>query len=159
MRCQIITKKKKIYFQSSKSELASFQENIKKLNYINKKKIKYKLINSTTLDAFVKQNMPLFKEGIDFIKIDTEGHDHNILAGSKNTIKKFKPKFIQFEMNWHYLFEETNIYSICSKLNEYNLFRILPYESGLIQVDINHPNNNFFYLSNYVLIRADISIK
>jgi len=150
--------KKKIYFQSPKSELASFNENIKNLNYINKKKIKYKIINSITLDNFIKKNKNLFKIGVDFIKIDTEGHDHKILQGAEKTIKLFKPKFIQFEMNWHYLFDGINIYYICSKFHEYNLFRVLPYESGLVKADFQHPNDNIFHLSNFVLVRKDIKV-
>ena len=151
-------KRMKFFFQSSESELASFSENVKNLNYINKNKIKYKIINSITLDSFVKKNKNLFKKGIDFIKIDTEGHDHKVLEGSKKTIKKFKPKFIQFEMNWHYLFDGDNIYNICSKLDGYNLFRILPYEAGLIKADFKHPNDNIFHLSNFILVRKDIKI-
>ena len=151
-------KKMKFFYQSSESELASFNKNIKNLNYINQDKIKYKLINSITLDNFVKHNKTLFKKGIDYIKIDSEGHDHKILQGSKKTIKKFRPKFIQFEMNWHYLFDGVNIYNICSKFNNYNLFRILPYEAGLIKANYNHPNDNIYHLSNFILIRKDIKL-
>jgi FkbM family methyltransferase len=32
-----------------------------------------------------------FQKKIDFIKIDTEGHDLQVLKGGKKTIKKYKP--------------------------------------------------------------------
>ena len=52
----------------------------------------------------------LFLKKIDYIKIDTEGHDYKVLLGAKKFIKKHKPKFIQFEMNYHYLFSGENLY-------------------------------------------------
>lgn len=42
-----------------------------------------------TLDNFVDQNNI---ERVDFIKIDTEGAERQIIKGAKETIKKFKPK-------------------------------------------------------------------
>jgi len=43
----------------------------------------------TTVDDFVEKNSI---DRIDFIKIDTEGYERQILEGAKNTIKKFYPK-------------------------------------------------------------------
>jgi FkbM family methyltransferase len=52
----------------------------------NCEKVKVKTI---TLDSFVKgYNV----ERVDFIKIDAEGSEREILKGAKETIKKFKPK-------------------------------------------------------------------
>ena len=44
------------------------------------------------------------------------------------------------------------------EFKKYDLYRILPYKSGLLKVDIHHPNNNLFHLSNFVLVRKDIKI-
>ena len=148
-----------IYFQNQNSELASFEKNVKYLSYIARQSIKSKKIKVLKLDTFVKKESKLFKKGIDFIKIDTEGYDYEVLMGSLKTINKFKPKFIQFEMNWHYLFKGINIYKICLKLQNYYPYRLLPYNSGLIQVDQRHPNNNIFHLSNFIMIRKDIKFK
>lgn len=53
-------------------------------------------VNLQTLDQFVnKQKM----KKVDFIKIDVEGHEFEILQGALNTIKKFKP-IIQSEFNY-----------------------------------------------------------
>ena len=45
-------------------------------------------IKSTTIDKFVEENN---FEKIDYIKMDVEGAEKNILEGSIKTIKKFKP--------------------------------------------------------------------
>ena len=149
--------KKNIYFQNQTSQLASFEINIRKLNYVTKK-IKKKKIQLITLDKFIAGNKKLFKKGIDFIKVDTEGLDYKVLLGSLKTIKKYKPKFIQFEMNWHYLFSGINLFKFSQTFNSYKIYRILPYRLGIISVNPMHPDNNYFHLSNFVLVRKDIKI-
>jgi len=54
--------KRNIYFQNYESQLASFEKNIKYLNYVEKKKIKKKKINSLTLDYFVNKEKKIFKK-------------------------------------------------------------------------------------------------
>jgi len=51
-----------------------------------KKSVKVK---TTTIDEFVKDNEI---ERVDFIKIDTEGAEREIIKGAKETIREFKPK-------------------------------------------------------------------
>ena len=46
-------------------------------------------VKTTTIDRFVKENNI---EKVDFIKIDTEGSEREIIKGAKETIRKFKPK-------------------------------------------------------------------
>ncbi|MEM2030860.1 MAG: FkbM family methyltransferase [Archaeoglobaceae archaeon] len=46
-------------------------------------------IKTTTIDKFVEENNI---EKVDFIKIDTEGYEREIIKGAKKTIRKFKPK-------------------------------------------------------------------
>jgi len=46
-------------------------------------------VKTVTLDNFVKKEKI---ERVDFIKIDTEGAEREIIKGAKETIKKFKPK-------------------------------------------------------------------
>ena len=52
---------------------------------LNRPAIKMK---STTIDKFVEENNI---EKIDYIKMDVEGAERNILEGAIKTIKKFKP--------------------------------------------------------------------
>ena len=146
-----------IYYTGDYSELASFEKNINKINYVGKK-IKKKKIKTQTLDYFFKKKGKLFSNKIDFIKIDTEGHDFEVLKGARKTINKLNPKFIQFEMNWHFLFSGNNLFKISKEFNNYNFYRLLPYYSGLVKIDPNHPNSNIFHLSNIAMIRKDITI-
>jgi len=46
------------------------------------------VITIIKLDEFVKENRI---KRVDFIKIDTEGYEENVLLGAKETIKKWKP--------------------------------------------------------------------
>lgn len=54
------------------------------MTYVDKKKGKIKCI---TLDS-------LNLEKVDFIKIDAEGFEHNILKGAEQTIRKYKPTMV-----------------------------------------------------------------
>lgn len=76
-----------------------------------------------TLDNFIS----MYKiPNVDFLKIDCEGMDYNVLVGATNTIKKFKPKIlIEYKTDWSddkdkiitflnqfnydYIFQERNI--------------------------------------------------
>jgi len=56
--------------------------------------VEQKIVNCTTLDEICKNRSI---EMIDYLKIDTEGAELNILKGSINMIQKHKIKYIQFE--------------------------------------------------------------
>ena len=142
-----------IYYTNSQSQLASVNFNLNKINFLRKKKIKKQKIKTETLDSFEAKNKNLFLKKIDYIKIDTEGHDYKVLLGAKKFIKKHKPKFIQFEMNYHYLFSGENLYQFTVLLKNYNLFQIMPYNNGLHKIDASRPENNIFHLSNFIFIK------
>lgn len=147
---------KNIYFPNKNSQLSTLCENYNYINFLKKKKFRSKRIKVITLDYFVKKNLHLFKKGLDLIKIDTEGNDYNVLLGGMNTIDTYKPKFIQFEMNYHNIFNSVNIYKICKLFKNYKVFRILPYNNGFVEVDPNRPENNIFHLSNYIFVKKNI---
>ena len=142
-----------IYFTNVKSQLSSIEINLKNINFLKNRKIKKKKIKTDTLDNFVKNNKYLFSEKIDFIKIDTEGHDYKILVGAKKFIKNNKPKFIQIEMNYHYLFAGENLYQFKKLLVNYEIYQIMPFNNGLNKIDATRPENNIFHLSNFLFIR------
>lgn len=70
-----------------------------------------------------------FKKKIDFIKIDSEGHDLQVLKGGKKTIKKYKP-ILLIEYNKELFFK------ICSELGK-------NFEPYYYSVD----KNNFFKIN------------
>ena len=147
-------------YASSKSEKASFSDNLEKLSFYdfhNNKKMKIKILS---LDTFVEENLDDFNQTeIDLIKIDTEGFELEVIKGATKTIKKMSPKYIQLEFNWHQLFKKQNMYSFSEFLKNYDLFQILPYGNDLIKVNVTRPETNIYHLSNFVYIRKDLSYK
>ena len=148
------TTKLDLFFGDQKSEKASLVPNLEKLSFIglqNKNKIS---VEVKKLDYF--ENYFENKQ-IDFIKIDTEGFEYEVLKGAEKILKLHKPKFIQIEFNWHQLIRNHNMHDLSKLVNSYDAFRILPYGKKLIHIDPSRPENNIYHLSNYVFIRNDIS--
>lgn len=115
-------------------------------------------IDIVTLDSIYLQNPVLLNE-VDFIKIDTEGHELDVLLGGEEFLDAVKPKFIQLEINWHHIFTETTLYKLSCILEDYKVFKILPSGSVLYEVNPKLPVNNLFQLSNFLFVRKDIIFK
>jgi len=146
-------KKTYLYYGSKKSQLASLNKKFTKISFIkNKNKMR---INGITLDKFIEKNKKIKK--IDFIKIDTEGHELEVLKGAEKTIKRFKPNFIQLEFNWHQLYKNNSLLMFQKFLHNYDPYRILPFGYPLIKIDPHRPENNIFHLSNIVFIKKTIN--
>jgi len=80
-------------------------------------------VQATTLDSFCEtKNIPR----IDFLKIDTEGHEYAVLQGAKNLIASGRISVIQFEFGAPHLSSHIFLDDIRKLLKEYSLFRILP---------------------------------
>ena len=146
--------KSDLFYANQKSEKASLVPNLEKLSFVgslNKNKI---VVDVKQLDYFEDY----FKDKkIDFIKIDTEGFEYEVLKGAEKILKLHKPKFIQLEFNWHQLIRNHSMYDLFKLVNSYDVFRILPHGKKLIHVDPSRPENNIYHLSNYVFIRDDIA--
>ena len=106
-----------------------------------------------TLDNFSKTKHSFFNKKFDFIKIDTEGHDLKVLIGATKFIRQHKPKFIQVEMNYHYLFSGENLFQFSKQVRGYDIYQIMPFNNGLIKIDPTRPENNIFHLSNFLFIK------
>ena len=132
--------------------MLSWSSSILYFNYLenNNKKLRCSI---ETLDNFIQNNKKLLNKKIDLIKIDTEGYEYEVLKGAKKTIKKFKPKYIQIEYNWHHLFKNINLYFFSQYLKEYDTYKILPFSKNLIKIDPKRPEHNYFNYSNIVFIR------
>lgn len=87
----------------------------------------------------------LFEE-IDFLKIDVEGLEFEVLQ----SLGDIRPKIIQFEYNHHHLLRGQSLYSIASLLSGYRLYRLLPH--GLMEVDPTKAVHNVYMFSNVVAI-------
>ncbi len=147
---------KKISSANDKSEKASFEKNLDKLSFIDKDNLRefdVSIKKLDSLDFFDIHNK------VDFLKIDVEGYEYEVLLGGKKFIDFNSPKFIQIEINWHQLFKKINLYEFSKLLKDYDIFKILPYGKNLVFIDPSRPENNIFHLSNFVFIRKDISEK
>ena len=107
---------------------------------IYKKNIKPKIIITSTLDSIKKKyNLPY----PDFLKIDTQGSEIDILKGGKETLKKCKIILLECPI--------ISYNKGAPNLNEYvnylNLIGFLPFEVG----EIHHINNVFVQIDIFFL--------
>jgi len=146
-----------IYFgDKNSSGLASLEKKINNIDYVdvvNKNTIKIEL---KKLNDFIdKEN---FRD-IDFIKIDTEGHEFKVLEGGLDFIKKNNVKIVQIEFNWHNLFTNNTIYQYSNILDNYIVTQLNLLNGKLIPKDKNHYFSNIFQLSNFIFVEKNFFMK
>jgi FkbM family methyltransferase len=156
----VTNKNKKVilYYGSKLSQLASLNKNLTKINFIKNSNKNKKIVKGITIDTFFKKNFKKLRS-IDLIKIDTEGHEYEVLEGAKKTITRLKPNFIQIEFNWHQLYKNKTLLNFHQLLINYDLYRILPLEGSIIKIDPHRPENNIFHLSNIVFVKKGIDLE
>jgi len=141
-----------IYFNNNSSSHASLLQEANELEYVDNNNSQ--TVEIITLDKFFSENQQY--TSIDYIKIDTEGFEYDVLLGSLNTIEKFKPKFIHIEFNWHQVLKSQSLYSFASILENYHPYQLLP--NRIIKRDSIDPLSNIYSYSNFVFIRKDVSL-
>jgi len=114
--------------------------------HLSNKKIS---VSSTSIDSFCKKERI---EHINFLKIDTEGAEALVIAGSKHLIKHHKIDFIQFEYGGTYRDAKITLKNIYNFLisNNYSIFRITT--DGLIYIPHWSPHLENRVYSNYLAI-------
>lgn len=151
--------RKKLYIAHYKNQTLHFLSSFDKNYIINSIKITFLSANKKI--SIIKKNVMCEKfDSIkinhppDFIKLDTEGHDYNILLGMKKTIKKHKPvflieynlkifkkicKYLKYYKPYIYDFENNKFLKI-SKKNKSQISRTSP--QNLLT------NRNVFFIPN-----------
>lgn len=92
---------------------------------------------------------------IDFVKIDTEGHELSALKGCKELLRSQRVKIVQFEFN------EMNVISRCFLrdfyvvLDGFSLYRLR--EDGLLPLGQYNTINEIFKFQNIVAISRNLS--
>jgi len=118
---------------------------------IYKRDIKTFSVQLEVLDAFLEKNKI---ETIDFLKIDTEGNDFNVLLGAKNALKNKAIKIIQFEFNETYIYSGAFIKDFKNLFKDYNLYRILTH--GIIPLEFKKPvDYEIFLFQNILAIQKE----
>ena len=102
----------------------------------------------STLDSFVKE---LGLHNVGFVKIDTEGHEMEVLSGMKHMLKESPPLFIQFEFNFVHLQQGHTLRSLTKLLPGYDFYRLLSH--GMIAIDPEKYIDNMFMYSNFIAKR------
>ena len=138
-----------INFGDNKSALASLEKSINDIDYVGRSNKNTSMIELKKLDNFI--NFDNFRN-IDFIKIDTEGHEYKVLRGGLEFIKKNNVKMIQLEFNWHHLFTNNTIYQFSKVLDNYVLTQLNLINGKLMQINKNHFFSNIFQLLNFVFV-------
>lgn len=108
-----------------------------------------------TIDCFCSQkSIP----HIDFLKIDTEGHELSVLIGAKQMLGSNKIDIILFEFNEMNVISRTfwrDFFNLLSP--RYNLFRVHGYRlSPITKYD---PKDEVFLFQNYIAIRKELRSK
>lgn len=135
------------------STLASVYKNV--IEDYHKQKAQSFDINLTSLDDFAYKKR---LKKIDFLKIDTEGNEYDVLLGASRLIRERKIIAIQFEFN------EMNVYSriffkdFMDILSDYKFYRLLP--KGMIKLDEYRPvTHEIFAFQNIVAVLKDMADK
>lgn len=110
-------------------------------------------VEVTTVDAFLKENsIPK----VDFIKIDVEGHEYDVLQGAQQSIQSGKINAIAFEFGGTDI--DTRIFFqdfwFFFQKHGFDLFRINPYLAP-IKITRYHVSLESFDISNYLAIRSN----
>jgi FkbM family methyltransferase len=105
-------------------------------------------VSMDTLDNYCSLNNVAH---IDYLKIDTEGNDLNVLRGARNMIARMAITFVQFEFNYTTLFSRSFFKDFYNLLPMFAFFRLLP--QGLLPLSPDDfAGNNIFNFQNIVAV-------
>lgn len=101
-----------------------------------------------TIDDFCKTNKI---DCIDFIKIDTEGHEFEVLMGASNMLSNGKIDIIQFEFNEMNVISRVFLKDFYDILSDYSIYRID--SNKLIPLPRYQSRNEIFQFQNFLAVR------
>jgi len=112
-------------------------------------------INVVKIDDYLSENNLPY---VDFIKIDTEGNEFDVLLGMESSLAKGLIGAVHFEFN------EMNVYSrfffkdFFDFFEKYHfeIYRLLP--NGLMHITVYDTIHEIFKFQNYVAIKKDINV-
>lgn len=104
-------------------------------------------IDTITLDEFCAENDI---NHIDFLKIDVEGHELDVLKGAEGMINRGKVKYIQFEFGPSSIAAKVYMRDFFKILSGYDIYRVL--SDGIYKIEYDMMKE-IFLTSNYFAIR------
>lgn len=132
------------------SAVGTLQKDSLKQHMVNDKieKINIKI---DTIDNYCHENKI---NKIDFIKIDTEGYELEILKGALSMIKNDKMNIIQFEFNEMNIYGRVFLKDFYEILNNYNFYRLT--SKSIIPLGEYQTINEIFKIQNILAIKKNI---
>lgn len=131
---------------------------LKGLEIISKKKqdLYSEKINTITIDDYLANNSSV--NGIDFLKIDVEGFEMNVLKGAFRLIEKKEIKFIQFEFGHFHIYSRNFFLDFWELLSEeYELYRIKP--RSVIRINEYSAELEVFRATNFICVLKSLNFK
>ncbi|MCO8120563.1 FkbM family methyltransferase [Stieleria sp. TO1_6] len=104
-----------------------------------------------TLDAVVSRHGI---QQIDLLKIDTEGHEREVLNGAKDVIASGAIKVLQIEFNALNVYSRTFLRDFRLLLPNFQFYRLLPH--SMIPIPTNTMKSEIFGFQNVVCVRDDL---
>ena len=114
------TEEMKLFYDKPNSLMASVYE--RDLANVNVVLDNTETVQFSTVDAFCKEHSI---QEIDFLKIDVEGHEINVLNGAKGMLNSNKVKFVQFEFGEACIDSKTYLKDFYCILPNFNFYRIV----------------------------------
>ena len=137
---------KTLFYDKKKSGLASMYN--RQLLHFGIKMDLREAVKICRIDDFCKKNKI---RKIDFLKLDTEGYELNILKGAKKMIENNAIKFIQFEFGGCNIDSRTYFQDFWYSLSpKYRIYRIL--KNDFVEIPKYEEVNEIFVTTNYLAI-------
>lgn len=137
---------KTLFYNKKKSGLASMYN--RRLSHFGIKMNLTELIELKTLDNFCEENKI---KKIDFLKLDVEGNEFNVLEGAKKMINRNEIRIIQFEFGGCNIDSRTYFQDFWYLLSpKYRIYRIL--KNDIVEIPKYKEVNEIFVTTNYLAI-------
>ncbi len=139
----------RLYYDEEKSGMASIHK--RELGWLGMDFEKSEEIQLETLDHYCSNKNI---EAIDFLKMDVEGNELNVLKGAEETLRKGSIRVMQLEFGGANVDSRTYFKDFWNLLSpEYHVFRLL--RDGLYSIERYDETLEVFVCTNYLFIKKD----
>lgn len=138
-------------YNPDSSELASFSAEVDAISYVrNVERIEVPVVS---LDDYAAE---VGLTRVDFIKIDTEGFEREVLLGAERVLRELRPALVQLEFNVHHLLRGTSLYALAQLLPDYDSYQLVP--GGWVRRDPMDPLANVYRQTNFIFVRRGVVV-